>query len=306
MATETTAIKFDPQCPAVGIYPNPADGIPALPEDVYHAAKGASKSRLWKMHTDSPAHVKASMERGTADSEALVWGRAFDNYLFEPDQFDSKWAVGKLKTWTSQKFQLEREDALKAGVDLLTPDMKAALKPMADSIHAHPLAGEIIRSPGIAQTSIFANDPETGVLMKGRVDYYCVYKGESIHVDLKTASDADPRMFQRAATDFGYPLQALHYKAICEALDVQEGRPPRDRRFLFIVVEKKPDGALPDYRTEVFEYPPEEIERLVPFRRKLLEQWKRCEESVEWPGREARVHNLFVPDWLANFYGDMR
>lgn len=302
----TTATKFDPACPEVGIYPNPKAGVPALPEDVYHAASGASKSRLWKMHTTSPAHVKASMERGTPDTEALVFGRAFDNYLFERDMFDSRWAVGSLKTWSANKFQLEREEALKSGVDLLTPDMQASLRPMADSIMAHPLAGEIVRSPGIAQTSVFAIDPETGVMMKGRVDYYCIYQGESVHVDLKTARDAEPRKFQRDATDLGYPLQDLHYKEICKALDEQEGRPPRARRFLFIVVEKTPDAGLPEYRTEVFEYHTEEIERLIPFRRKLLERWKECEESGVWPGREARIHNLYVPDWLTNFYGDMR
>src|SRR5690606_3432102 len=70
----------------------------------------------------------------------------------------------------------------------------AAAKQLADAVREDPDARSLLDQPGHAEVSLFATDPETGVEIRGRLDWLPdPRKGHRVFpVDLKTTSDASP------------------------------------------------------------------------------------------------------------------
>ena len=98
---------------------------------------------------------------------------------------------------------------------------------MTEAVLAHPEARSLLEQDGNdREVSMFAKDPETGVEMRARFDLYA-----DIAADLKTARDASPKGFARAAAQHGYDVQEGWYRDVRKLLTGELGR------FRFIVVE---------------------------------------------------------------------
>jgi hypothetical protein len=173
-------------------------------------------------------------------------------------------------------------------IPALTKDIhKAAL--IANQVLAHPIAGPLLRE-GDAEVSLFATDPDTGLKIRGRVDWMTTNEGRLTIVDLKTAADANPKVFARKAYDYGYHIQFAWYVTLARLLELDEYP-----AFLFAVVEKEPP-----YLTSVVELDTSSFIQGCVDMRRAIDIFQRCTETGVWPGYGDYIHSVSLPPWAFN------
>ena len=278
-----------------------------LPFAEYLEAPGASKHRLADLVDKSP---RAMRESQRAPSAAMELGSLVHRLVLEPDKpvawrpeeanrasnagkeawVDWLLSLGLDEPPISEratapgKFldaringlmaQLEQRDVLVATQDAMDKAQRmrdAVLRAeilVADELYT----GAELFSEGDAEVSLFHQDPETGVLCKGRVDYLPKQRG--ILIDLKTAQDCSYSAFARDAARYGYHLQdALYGRLASWALNGPI------RPMLFVVVSSEPPHDVAFYELDG-------VARLAGWQkiRHALEIWRRCERTGKWPG----------------------
>lgn len=283
--------------------------------EAYHALPYLSKSKLWRFKQlldvcYTLEDLDREMRRERPDTDALTFGRAFDDFLFYPHRANEMYEVGPTATRRAKAFQEAQANTDKT---LLTPDEIELIPAMVDSILSHPLGNQlIVGHRGANQLSLVWDDERTGVRCKGRVDRLTCFidpdqpdAGEqSAHVDVKTCRDLD--YFHKDALAFGYPLQAAMYRDGAETIDRLKGRTPHHRRFVFLVVEKTPSREAPGrHRVATFEYDAMQIDSMLRIRDVLLAKWVRYQRG-EYPGDPVAVKPLYIPESYENAYGDLR
>ncbi|QMP19197.1 exodeoxyribonuclease I [Pseudomonas phage Persinger] len=171
---------------------------------------------------------------------------------------------------------------------VLTQEQWDQLHAMRDAVMAHPAAGKLLTGvPGVAELSVYWNDPMTGVLCRCRPDWW---REDDLLVDLKTTDDASLEGFARSIANWRYDVQAPFY---LDGVRIATGRKPRG--FVFIAVEKKPPYAVGVYVLDA--------ESLELGRAQYIADLKRyaeCERTNTWPGYGDKIQTISVPAWHAN------
>lgn len=167
---------------------------------------------------------------------------------------------------------------------------------MAEALAAHPTAGPLLRRPGRAEQSYVARDPESGVMCRVRPDFMPDVPAGSpiIVVDYKTAADASPARFGRAAADHGYHIQGPYYLDALRWLDLTGDHPP-----VFVVVAQE---KTPPYLVSVFTYKQRALDWGHVLARKARDVYRQCTETGHWPGYSTGPVELDIPGWLDNAY----
>lgn len=180
----------------------------------------------------------------------------------------------------------EREAAARAaGRTPISPEDHDLAQAMATAVREHPLAGRIFASDGEPEVSMFWTDERSGVRCRARVDFL----HRAGMVDLKTARDASPGGFTRAAANLGYGLQAAAYRAGYEAITGQQAPP-----FLFVAVDKEPPHlVLVAQLDDVF------LDHGARRWDDALDVFAACSATGEWPGFGDEVLTLTAPRWLS-------
>lgn len=258
-----------------------------MPNDVYHAAPGISKSGLDWM-AKCPAMYRAKyITRDIDDKEspALAVGKATHLAVFEPERFEIEVAVAPV---IDRRTKAGREDytsfvELSKGKTIISPSEYEQVRFISDAVHRHPIASNILKS-GQAETSIFSTDPETGETIKVRPDWM----HEELLVDLKTSISASPDYFSRSMFDRRYFVQSPFY------LDVANSQyDDRFKNFLFIVAEKDApflvevylidQGAMQAGRSEY---------------RRCLNLYHECRTTNMWPCYTGgKIKEIGLPGW---------
>jgi exodeoxyribonuclease VIII len=215
---------------------------------------------------------------------AMVFGTLFHWIVLEPEKFNSRVVVWegdakRGKEWTS--FKEEAGDK-----NIITTGERDQLLSMKNSVYNSKIAWSAI-SGAEYEKSIFWPDPTYGVTCKVRPDV--IKQGLYLISDLKTAEDASPEGFSRAAANFGYDIQAAFYIAGARAMT---GNHYRD--FIFIVVEKKPPYACAVYRAsqEMLDAGRVKIGEVLP-------RYAECLDKDVWPGYGDGIQDLYLPRWAA-------
>lgn len=191
--------------------------------------------------------------------------------------------------WRTKAAQTAKEDVYAQGKTPLLAKDYEPIKAMSESILAHPIARTLLERPGKAEQSLFAQDPESGVWLRARIDYLPDASDEqTIIVDLKTSVSADPRDFSRSAAEYGYDIQAVWYESLLNL--VRES----DTSFRFVVVEK----SAP-YLVSVVELDAEYAQIGRSRMRRAIDTFKECVDKNEWPGYDPIAHLIGPPTWLA-------
>jgi exodeoxyribonuclease VIII len=182
-------------------------------------------------------------------------------------------------------------DAANAGKEILTGDEHRELTATLDALRAHPTARALVfGSRAIAQPSLFWEDPIHGVPCRARFDAVTPRDGTNenpdIIVDLKTAADAGPQDFGRAAFNFRYDVQAA------SDLRAWKETTGREAMFTFVVVRKSEPFLVAVYLASA------QMLR-VGLNRYLtdLAVYASCHASGEWPGYGDGVLDLELPAW---------
>ncbi len=257
-----------------GIYQN-------IPNEAYHAGPGISKSGLWTIQTQSPAHYKFAVRE---DKSYFDFGDACHKAVLEPELFEKVVVRGP-----DDRRGNKWKDMLEAcGLDgklLLTSGDYDNVLALRDTVHADQTISSIITGgkPMIEASGYFI-DEVTGELCRVRPDLYREDIG--IIVDVKSTVSAHPDAFARSVVNYGYHSQEAFYSDGWSGL----GKPVNG--WLFLTFEKKPPFAFAAY-----ELPPSIVEEGRMMMRKALDTYHACRSENHWPAYGDGVQELAFNRW---------
>jgi hypothetical protein len=259
-----------------------------IAEHVYRQWDAVSQSTL-KTFDRSAAHARHALLNPTSPP-ATDLGSAIHAVLLEPTKLEDRYAVrpagidGRTKEGKAAlaAFRAENEGRIILG----ERDDFDTLRGVRDAVLDHPIALDLLTSPGFTEAS-FRWDDE-GRACKGRADRIVIFDGGEVVVDVKSTVDASPRAASRAFEKFGYGVQAAYY---LDGLDAIE---PAPRRFFAVMVEKQAPYGIAIYEPDLvwLDY------GRVLYRRWLAE-WERCTTSGAWPSYPTGCQVLEAPEWVS-------
>jgi hypothetical protein len=193
------------------------------PEAEYHADRSTLSStgaktllhspQQYRHELDEPMEPTPAMVRGTL-THALVLGTTTD--LFTVKDWDGRTKEGR----AAAAYARGRGHLV---IDRAEWDLA---RTMAEAVHRNALARELL-SEGVAEASLYGEDPATGVAMRGRIDWW---RNDNVIVDLKTAAECHPDQLPKIIAQRQYHLQAAWYADLA-ALN---GRPLKEYWFVFV------------------------------------------------------------------------
>jgi len=257
-----------------------------LDNEAYHGGPGISKSGLWTIHTQTPAHFRypPEKEESTQATAAKDFGTAAHIAILEPNDFEERVMRGPAdrrgNKWTDAAEYCSAE-----GKTLLVAAAYDDVLAIRDAVHADAWINSIITGGDrMVEASGYWIDEETGELCRCRPDLYREDLG--IIVDLKSTASAHPDAFARSVTNYGYHAQEAFYSDGWRAL----GKPVEG--FVFLAWEKKAP-----YAKAVYELPPSIVEEGRAAARSALATYAHCRRANEWPGYGDGVQELSFKRW---------
>jgi len=267
----------------------PSEGVyPKMPMSEYGALDAANFSTL-KHFKRSAAHVREAIVSPPEQTAAMLLGQATHSAILEPDLFAEEYAVAPQVDRRKKKdkeiwAQFEKDNHDK---DILRREEWELCTAMAASVHGHPAVSNILAETGFNELSFIWKDAETDVLCKGRCDRLGYVMGNSAVIDVKTTEDASERAWIREVIKYQYHAQTAFYLDGLEKLS-----PSVERKFIWIVVEKKPPFCCALYQPD-----DATLAKGRSMYRKYLRQWVQCNETGVWPGYPSNIQPLLLPDW---------
>lgn len=266
-----------------------------IPAEEYHAATKENKyttSHRLNLFRRCPAlyhkHITGEIVEG--DTAAFQMGRAVHVLTLEPDNFDKEYLVadGPINPKTGNPYGRETK-AFKEWADVQTlpvigTEEHALMKKLADAVHAHEIAADILKA-GIAEATVRA--VWDGEPVQARLDWIDPERG--IIADLKTCADVDRFPFD--VRDFGYVTQLAFYKRVLE-LAGYDG--PDIRAYLIAVEKREP------FRVAVVEIYPMTLEdgniaeasKYGVGNNLVMSELLTCRAKNEWPTRYEKLMHL--------------
>lgn len=265
--------------------PLPAEMKPGIyrdiPNESYHAGPGISKSGLWTIHTQSPAHYKFAERE---QKNHFDFGEACHLAILEPNKFEEQVYRGP-EDRRGNKWKDALEWCAVEGKLILTSGDYDSVLTIRDAVHADQWISSIITGgEPLIEASGYWIDEETGALCRCRPDLYRADLG--IIVDVKSTVSAHPDAFSRSVVNYGYHAQEAFYsdgwrQAGCNV----EG-------FVFLAWEKKSPFAY-----AVYELPPSIVEEGRATMRKALNTYSECQADDNWPAYGDGVQELSFKRW---------
>ena len=196
------------------------DLITTLTNAEYHAHPAMSNSRLSRF-IESPRLIDVPME----ETDAMRFGTLIHTALLEPDTLEARTIVAPAdapKRPDSRQLNAKKpsDETLKAiafweefnanaiGREVITAKELQYLRNVQERIARDPIAGPLLAAKGNTESSLFWDDPITGVQMRCRPDFW---REDGIIVDVKKTADCSSYGFGRSCLEFGYDRQAAIY-----------------------------------------------------------------------------------------------
>jgi len=229
--------------------------VRGLDEREYHAAAGLSATGMkWLLR--SPKHYRQMMdqrvEKAAFDLGHAVHGKVLgvglDVAVIPEDILASN---GAASTKEAKAFIAA---ARAEGLVPVKADVLTQVGAIAEAVLANPKARTLLSLDGDTELSIFADDPDTGVPLRGRLDRLGeLSSGRLVNIDLKTTSDVRRHKIIRTIEDFGYDIQSEVYKHLIRLTHKEdvapthlifvEVDPPHDVRVVQLAHEDWVDGG---------------------------------------------------------------
>lgn len=258
-----------------------------MSEAEYHAdpVEGGSLSVSGaKVLLRNPARYRWERDNPPEPSEAFSIGHAAHALVLG---VGAEVEVVDADSWRTGDARKARAAALEAGRTPLLTEQWEMVQAMADAIRAKEVPSLLLSGPGRAEVSLFHRD-ESGVMLRGRVDWLPDPADRMIVADYKTAATADPEVFGKSAADYGYHMQAAWYSDLITGLGLAQSV-----AFLFVVQEKQAP-----YEVTVAQLDPVDLAIGRYQNRMAIETYVECEEAGVWPGYGDDVHMVRLPVWF--------
>lgn len=161
---------------------------------------------------------------------------------------------------------------------VLYDDANRAYKSVQENEFARALL-----SDGVAELTIIAKDPKTGLWLKAKFDWL---RYDLIAVDLKTTRDTHPDSWAYQAKDLGYDIQEAFYTYVASLAGIQI------KSFPFVVVEFADIDNC-----EVYEIGPGRRGKAKIELRDLLDGMEQCLSTDKWYGYSKQSGVSAVLEW---------
>lgn len=256
-----------------------------MPFHVYREANGLNPSTI-SAGRKSPKHARHAYEREDKKTDAMDFGTALDDLIFDPDGFTDKvsiWDGGtrRGKEWEAFKSENDGKVILRAEGEYSYEHVIQC----AEALLSEQAVKDIV-AEGVAQVSGFT--VEQTLQCKFRLDYLS-NTTRSI-CDLKTTESIVPRAFYHNAYNrFSYGLKMACYRKWFQ----REANKSIDAVYL-IVVEAKPP-----FDVAVVPVPDSELDRCWKEADAIIGSIRRAIETDEWHGVGGHdcILPLYLPPW---------
>jgi len=257
-----------------------------MPNEDYHSGPGISKSGLWTIQNQSPAHYKFGQRE---PSKVFDFGEACHLAILQPNEFETKVIRGpedrRGNKWKDLVAACDIKGSDMFGKLLLTSGDYDEVLAIRDVVHADSWLNSIITGgKPMIEASGYIIDKPTGELRRVRPDFY--REDLSLILDVKSSQSAHPDAFARSVVNYGYHAQEAYYTDAWSDL----GKPVEG--FAFLAFEKKPPYAF-----AVYELPPSIVEEGRALMRQALDTYHDCRKSGVWPSYGEGVQELSFKRW---------
>ncbi|EOF5706502.1 exodeoxyribonuclease VIII [Salmonella enterica] len=257
-----------------------------IPNEAYHAGPGVSKSQLDDI-ADTPAIYlwRKNAPVDTEKTKTLDTGTAFHCRILEPEEFSKRFIIApEFNRRTSAGKEEEKtflEECARTGRTVFTAEEGRKIELMYQSVMALPLGQWLVESAGYAESSVYWEDPETGILCRCRPDKII----PEFHWIMDVKTTADIQRFRTAYYDYRYHVQDAFYS---DGYRAQFGEIPT---FVFLVASTTAECGR--YPVEIFMMG--EDAKLAGQReyRRNLQTLAECLNNDEWPA----IKTLSLPRW---------
>lgn len=218
----------------------------------YHASLGANGSTFL---VDTPAHMKAEIEKLQEINYAFILGDAFHIAVLEPDRFDLDHGEEEFFQYSVTKTLDTKANAEAFACDpsrpIVTPDLIDKARRMRDAVFKHSLAKHLLSPPADKELSGYSWDEEAKCVKKIRIDF--MPKNGNYICDLKSTASVHEGAFWSSVTKYKYAAKSAFYMD-CEA--EINNRLPKKLFYLIAVEGPKAENKSPTsapYLCRVFE-----------------------------------------------------
>ncbi|MEH5929239.1 exodeoxyribonuclease VIII [Escherichia coli] len=259
----------------------------------YHAGPSVSKSQLDDI-ADTPALYlwRKNAPVDTTKTKTLDLGTAFHCRVLEPEEFSNRFIVApEFNRRTNAGKEEEKAflmECASTGKMVITAEEGRKIELMYQSVMALPLGQWLVESAGHAESSIYWEDPETGILCRCRPDKII----PEFHWIMDVKTTADIQRFKTAYYDYRYHVQDAFYS---DGYEAQFGVQPT---FVFLVASTTIECGR--YPVEIFMMGEEaKLAGQLEYHRNLR-TLADCLNTDEWPA----IKTLSLPRWAKEYAND--
>lgn len=266
-------------------------GVYDMPAEEYHADPALSSSGARRLLPPScPALFRYYADHGQEPTAAFDIGHAAHSLVLgngpelHPMSFDD---------YRSAAAKAERDEARARGAVPLKSEDWEQVHGMAAALREHKVASALLNlDKGVAEQSLFWQDPKTGVWLRARPDWMPVRKQGRYFIvtDYKTTRHSDRDRFAKSVAEYGYHNQAAWYLDGIRAL----GLAGDEAVFVFIAQEK-----TPPYLVGVHQIDEQSLNRGRVQNRYAIDLFHQCTTTGRWPGYSDEVELIGLPVWAA-------
>ncbi|EFH5748413.1 exodeoxyribonuclease VIII [Escherichia coli] len=259
----------------------------------YHAGPGVSKSQLDDI-ADTPALYlwRKNAPVDTTKTKTLDLGTAFHCRVLEPEEFSNRFIVApEFNRRTNAGKEEEKAflmECASTGKTVITAEEGRKIELMYQSVMALPLGQWLVESAGHAESSIYWEDPETGILCRCRPDKII----PEFHWIMDVKTTADIQRFKTAYYDYRYHVQDAFYS---DGYEAQFGVQPT---FVFLVASTTIECGR--YPVEIFMMGEEAKLTGQQEYHRNLRTLSDCLNTDEWPA----IKTLSLPRWAKEYAND--
>ena len=253
--------------------------------------RAVSGSDLVAFETECPAHAFAFW-RGNPDRQqsdatpAMAFGSAAHAYLFEgADAFHRRYivkpdglslATREGKAWRET---ICRREIVSFDDHMRILDMQAALM-------SNPHAAKLLGAGGVAEATLVATEPVTGLRLLTRPDLFVARLGLS--VNLKTTASPNPEAWKRTCANLRYDLSDALFRRVARLLGIENAS------HAFLVV-----GSKPPHLNYVAALSAEAAFAADAQLDQILRRFAACIDTGHWPSYSDGVVEIGLPTWAA-------
>ncbi|EEQ6934809.1 exodeoxyribonuclease VIII [Escherichia coli] len=259
----------------------------------YHAGPGISKSQLDDI-ADTPALYlwRKNAPVDTTKTKTLDLGTAFHCRVLEPEEFSNRFIVApEFNRRTNAGKEEEKAflmECASTGKTVITAEEGRKIELMYQRVMALPLGQWLVESAGHAESSIYWEDPETGILCRCRPDKII----PEFHWIMDVKTTADIQRFKTAYYDYRYHVQDAFYS---DGYEAQFGVLPT---FVFLVASTTVECGR--YPVEIFMMGEEAKLAGQQEYHRNLRTLADCLNTDEWPA----IKTLSLPRWAKEYAND--